>query len=50
MVQVNFEVDGVTQLSRNLSLMVDNLDNLSDFYNDALDLVEQRTDKLFKSK
>lgn len=48
--QIQYEVDWVMQLSRNLNIFVDNLDNLSVFYEESLDLIEERTDELFKSK
>ena len=50
MVQMQYEVDGIMQTSRNLNLMIDNLDNLWDFYEESIDLIEERTDELFKSK
>lgn len=50
MVQISYQVDGVDQLHRNLSLLIDNLDNLSDFFSESVDLIEKRTDELFKSE
>ncbi len=50
MVELSYQVDGVEQLHRNLNLLIDNLDNLSDFFSESVDLIEKRTDELFKSE
>ncbi len=45
--QLNFQVNGVNQLDRNLRLLVTNINNLNEFFKAALDIVKARTDALF---
>lgn len=47
MVQLNFKVSGATQLSRNLRLFVEKLSNLKEFFDEALTIVEGRSNALF---
>ncbi len=49
-VQLNFKVNGATQLSRNLRLFVEKLSNLKEFFDAALTIVEGRTDSLFAAR
>lgn len=42
------QVDGDIQLARNLSLLDNRIADVKGFFNDALQLVEKRTDSIFK--
>lgn len=48
--QIKFTVNGVDQLSRNLRTLVTQLPRMEEFYKDALDIIEQRSDDIFKGK
>lgn len=50
MPQLSFTVVGDKQLSRNIRAFVDRLDNLGEFFRDAIDIVEARTDDLFSKE
>ena len=47
MVVVNFNVQGVTQVSRNLRVLAKDITNLGEFYGDALDIITARSDSIF---
>ena len=48
--QLTFTVNGDVQLSRNLRTLITQLPNMAEFYSDALDIVEKRSDDIFASK
>lgn len=48
--EIKIDVQGVTQLSRNLRIFVDSLQNMQPFYSEAVDLVKARSDKIFADK
>lgn len=48
--QLTFTVNWQVQLSRNLRTLVTQLPNMGEFFKDALDIVEKRTDEVFASK
>jgi phage gpG-like protein len=48
MAKLNFQVSGDKEISRNLRVFVGKLANMSEFYNDAIDIVEEGHDKAFK--
>ena len=48
--QLTIDVQGQRQLSRNLRLFADELENLGEFYKDAIDIVKARSDSLFAQK
>lgn len=48
--QITFKVNWQEQLSRNLRTLVTQLPNMGEFFKDALDIVEKRTDEIFASK
>jgi len=50
--QIKFEVNGVAQLSRNLSMLSNDLSSrtLSEFHKEAIKLVEEKSMNIFKSK
>lgn len=50
MVQLSFTVDGDKQLSRNLRLFVDKIENLKPFYQDAIEIVKTRKDAVFSAQ
>lgn len=50
MVELTFRVQGHTQLSRNLRLFADKIPNLGEFFQDALDIIANRSDELFRSE
>lgn len=48
--QLTIDVQGQRQLSRNLRVFADDLQNLSEFYGAAIDIVKKRSDDLFAAK
>lgn len=48
--QIKIDVDGVTQLSRNLRVFVQKLENMQPFYDEAIDIIHKRSDKIFSSQ
>lgn len=50
MVQISFKIDGEKQLSRNLRLFVDKIENLQPFYKEAIDIVAARKDAVFSAQ
>jgi len=48
--QIQFEVIGDIQLSRNLRLLTTNLTNLGEFFLEACGIVKDRTDDIFKKQ
>lgn len=50
MVQIDFEVMGEKQLSRNLRVLVSNVANMQWFYKDSIDIVQNRSNKIFKDQ
>lgn len=50
MAGLRFEVAGDVELSRNLNVLIDKLDNLDEFFDDALDLVEKKSERIFATK
>lgn len=49
MAQISFDVQWIKELSRNLRLTAQKLDNLASFYKDAIDIVKQRSDDIFST-
>lgn len=49
MAQLKFTVNGDIQLSRNLRIAAVQIADLSDFYKEAIEIVENRTDEIFKT-
>lgn len=47
---IKLTVNGDIQLSRNLRTLVTQLPKMEEFFNDALDLVEKRTDDIFAAQ
>lgn len=47
--QIKIDIDWQTQLSRNLRVFVDNLENLSEFYEEAIDIIKTRSDSIFSA-
>jgi len=50
MALIRFAVEGDIQLSRNLRVLVANLQNMKDFFGESLEIVEKRTDASFRKK
>lgn len=50
MVQIDFEVMGEKQLSRNLRVLVSNVANMQWFYKDSIDIVHNRSNMIFKDQ
>jgi len=50
MVEIQFAVSGEKQLSRNLRVLAKNLSKMEDFFDSALDIMEDRTNEIFKSE
>jgi len=50
MVQLTFAVSGHTQLARNLRLFAKDLGDLREFFTDALDIVQSRSDELWSAE
>ena len=50
MVQLTFKVSGHTQMARNLRIFADNIQNLREFFDEALDIIAARSDSLFASQ
>ncbi len=48
--QIKFDIDGDVQLSRNLRLAVVKLSNMKEFHEDAIEIMDKRSDDLFKKK
>ena len=48
--QIAFDVSWKKQLSRNLRIAVDNLQNMKEFHEDAIDIMEKRSLDIFKGK
>lgn len=48
--EIKFRVNGQTQLSRNLRVLATSLPNMKDFFNDAIDIVEEKSEAIFSSK
>ena len=48
--QLTIDVQGQRQLSRNLRVFADELQNLWEFYSAAIDIVKKRSDDIFASK
>jgi phage gpG-like protein len=46
--KLNFEISGDKSLSRNLQVFIGTLEHLSEFFSDAIDIVEESHDKAFK--
>lgn len=50
MPQISISVNGEQQLSRNLRLLSENIDDMSEFTSGAVDIIEKRTNKIFQSQ
>lgn len=50
MVQITFDVTGEKQLSRNLRVLVSNVANMQWFYKDSIDIVQKRSNEIFKDE
>lgn len=50
MPQLGFEVEGVKQLSRNLRAFAQDLPRMYEFFQEAIDIIEARTDQIFASQ
>lgn len=50
MAQIRLVIDGQVQLSRNLRVFSNSMSDMSDFYRDAVGVVEKRTDEVFGGK
>jgi len=48
--QLTIDVQGQRQLSRNLRIFADELQQLSEFYTAAIDIVKKRSDDIFAAK
>ena len=48
--QISISINGDMQLSRNLRVFADSLNNLSEFYKDAIDIVKERSNSLFSAQ
>ena len=48
--QITISINWDVQLNRNLRVFADSLKNMSDFYNDAIDIVKERTNAIFSAK
>lgn len=48
--ELNFKVSGHTQMARNLRIFVSDLKDLKSFFEEALDIVQARSDELFSSQ
>lgn len=47
--QIQFSVNGDVQLSRNLRVLVTQLSRMSEFYSEAIGLVADKSDRIFKN-
>lgn len=47
MAQIKFEINGDVQLSRNLRLFADGVDDLEDFFKTGIEIIEERIDNTF---
>lgn len=47
--QIQFSVNGDVQLSRNLRVLVTQLSRMSEFYSEAIDIVADKSDRIFKT-
>lgn len=50
MPQLQFSVDGHKQLSRNARLFAKELEDMREFFQEAIDIIEARTDQVFTSQ
>lgn len=50
MAHIRIVIDGQVQLSRNLRIFTNSLENLGGFYREALDIVKTRSDKVFSAE
>lgn len=50
MAKIKLVIDGQVQLSRNLRVFSGKISNMKDFYQDAVKVVEDRTDDIFRQK
>lgn len=50
MAQLSFDVQGHKQLSRNLRLYASDMQKMGDFFRDAIEIIEARTDEVFKDE
>lgn len=50
MVQLKFNVSGHTQLSRNLRLFAKDLTHLREFFKEAIEIIEERSNALFSAE
>lgn len=48
--ELRFEVVGDVQLSRNLRIFADRMDNLADFFDEGLGIIEARSDEIFAAR
>lgn len=48
--QMTISINGDVQLSRNLRVFVDSLNNMAPFYQDAIDIVKERGDSIFSAQ
>lgn len=48
--QIQFEVAGAKQLSRNLRIAIKSLPKMKEFHQDAIDIMEKKSLRIFKSK
>lgn len=48
--EIAFSVSGEKQLSRNLRVLVSNVANMQWFYKDTVDIVQERSNKIFKAE
>lgn len=48
--EIKIDVDGATQLSRNLRVFTQKLGNMQPFYKDAIDIIHNRSDKIFSAQ
>jgi hypothetical protein len=47
--KISFQVDGITQLSRNLRVSASDLKELKPFFVEAVDIIKERSDELFEN-
>lgn len=50
MAEIRFSIDGDVQLARNLRVFVQQLQNMEDFYQSALEAMADRSDRIFKAQ
>ena len=50
MPQMKFSVDGHVQLSRNMRVFAEDMKQMHEFFRDAIDIIEARTDQIFAAQ